>query len=103
DACESADESQDGRRAREGDGVDRPLREGVGGLGREPPKEDRAIGVDAFGAPALRLERLLQAIGRDVRARTQDAALAARERAGEGRDRECPWLKVGVASRPAAE
>ena len=103
DRSEGADESPDGRGARERDGVHRARAERVRGVARQPPREDRPIGVDALGVPPLRPERFLQAIGCDVGARTQDAALAARERAGEGRDREGPRAQVGVATCPATE
>ena len=80
-----------------------PRRKRVARLARERGGEDRPVGVDPDGLPALPRERVLESLRRDVGASAEDAARAARERAREGRGRERRRLQVRVAAGPAAE
>ena len=74
--AEGAHEPVHGRRARERHGVDVATPERIARLSRERRGEDRPVGIDPFGLPALPLERLLQPFRarcrRERRARAPD-------------------------------
>ena len=92
-APERADEAAHRRGAGERDRVDLAAAERVARLGRERPRHPRAVGVHPRRRPALRRQRVLEALGRDVRPRAQDPAVPAGERPrepGRGERRPAP-------------